>query len=68
MTPSCTGALEIARELGYQDLVHRSVYNLSAIQLELGEPKAAEKGLRRFAEVDTERVIDYLDQVRMRNQ
>jgi tetratricopeptide (TPR) repeat protein len=42
----CQGALEVARELGQQDLVHRSIYNLSAIHLELGEPKRAEKGLR----------------------
>jgi tetratricopeptide (TPR) repeat protein len=42
----CEHALLIAHELGSQDLVHRAVYNRSAIQLELGDPKLAEEGLR----------------------
>jgi tetratricopeptide (TPR) repeat protein len=42
----CEDALHIAQELHSQDLVHRAVYNRSAIQLELGDPKLAEEGLR----------------------
>jgi len=42
----CEHALQVAHELGSQDLVHRAVYNRSAIQLELGDHKLAEEGLR----------------------
>ena len=42
----CEHALQTAHQLGSQDLVHRAVYSRSAIQLELGDPKLAEEGLR----------------------
>lgn len=42
----CEHALQVAQELGSQDLVHRAVYNRSAIHLELGAPRLAEEGLR----------------------
>ncbi len=44
----CEHALQTAHQLGSQDLVHRAVYSRSAIQLELGDPKLAEEGLREI--------------------
>ena len=41
-------ALQLARELDKQDLVHRAVSNLSVIYLELGHPRRAERGLREI--------------------
>jgi tetratricopeptide (TPR) repeat protein len=41
-------ALQVARKLSQPDIAHQATSNLSAIQLELGEPKLAEKGLRQI--------------------
>ena len=41
-------ALQVARKLPQPDIAYQATSNLSAIHLELGEPKLAEKGLRQI--------------------